>query len=83
MLTYDVVEVDGGASFVVANAGDHTLCKVSGAGGAVTTFGDRGCGDGQFADPVALAMVPCGGGDGGVELVVLDEGSSCFQVFRA
>ena len=100
---YDVVEVDGGASFVVANRGDNTLCKVSSASGAVTPFGSGGCedwefdypaalairfggeegsGNGQFNGPVALAMVPRGGSDGGVELVVLEADTSRFRVFR-
>ena len=80
---YDVVEVDGGASFIVTNWSDHTLCKVSSAGGAVTPFGGEGSGDGQFDIPAALAVVPRGGSDGGVELVVLDVDNSRFQVFRA
>ena len=79
----DVVEVDGGASFVVANARDDTLCKVSGASGAVTHFGSAGSGNGQFNSSVALAVVPRGGSGGGVELVVLEGGNSRFQVFRA
>ena len=80
----DVVEVDGGASFVVTNGGDHTLCKVAGASGAVTPFGGPGFRNGQFDFPAALAMVPRGGGsDGGVELVVLDVDNGRFQVFQA
>ena len=79
----DVVEVDSGASFVVANYFDNTLCKVSGASGAVTPVGGAGSGNGQFARPAALAMVPRGGSDGGVEVVVLDKNNSRFQVFRA
>ena len=79
----DVVEVDGGASFVVAIYSDSTLCKVSGASGAVAPFGGFGSGDGQFRSPSALATVPRGGSDGGVELVVLDAGNNRFQVFRA
>ena len=79
----DVVEVDGGASFIVANAAEHTLCKVSGASGAVTPFGGRGSGDGQFTSPVALAVVPRGGSDGSDELVVLEADNHRFQVFRA
>ena len=82
---YDVVEADGGASFIVA--GDHMLCKMPAAGGAVTTFGgdSEGSGNGQIKLPVALAMVPRGGShrDGGVELVVLDKDNSRFEVFRA
>ena len=80
---FDVVEADGGASFLVANGGDDTLCKVSGASGAVTRFGGPGSGDGRFNSPAALAMVPRGGSDGGVELVVLDYGKNRFQVFWA
>ena len=81
----DVVEVDsdGGASFVVANGGDNTLCIVSGASGAVTPFGGAGSGDGRFNRPAALAMVPRAGSDGGVELVVLDGNNRRFQVFQA
>ena len=81
--SFDVVEVDGGASFVVANHIEHTLCKVSGASGAVTPFGGRGSGNGQFNGPVALAVVPRGGSDDGVELVVLEAENGRFQVFRA
>ena len=84
---WDVVEVDGGASFVVTNGcfSDDTLCKVSGASGAVsaTPFGGLGSGDGQFSAPAALATVPRGGSDGGVELVVLEYNNRRFQVFRA
>ena len=83
----DVVEVDGGASFVVTNADSHALCKVSGAGGAVTPFGGLGSGSGQFYAPVALAIVPrssSGSSSGGSdELVVLEHNSSRFQVLWA
>ena len=77
-----MVEVDGGASFVVASSGDHSLCnlKVSDTLGTIIRFGGEGSESG-FSFPVALAMVPCGGSDGSVGLVVLEVGYSRFQVF--
>ena len=79
----DVVECDGGASFLCANYGDHTLYKVSVASGAVVPFGRHGSGDGEFDGPTALATVPCGDSDSGVNVVVLEYTNSRLQVFRA
>ena len=79
----DVVEVDGGANFVVVDHNNHTVSKVSGLVGEDTPFGGFGSGDGQFYAPVVLATVTRGGSDSGVELVVLEHNSKRFQVFRA
>ena len=85
----DVVECDGGASFIVANYGPNTLSKVSAATGAVVPFGTNGSGDGELTTPTALALVldsESGGGSGGRgsggQLVVLEADNSRFQVFR-
>ena len=81
---FDVVECDGGASFLVANWSDHTLCTVSAASGAaVAPYGDAGSEHGQFDGPASLAIVPRGGSDGGIQSVVLDYGNNRFQVFQA
>ena len=78
----DMVECDGGASFIVANYVDAMQSKVSAIGGCAVPFGSRGAGDGQFNGPTALALVP--GADGSAELVVLEATgrSGRFQVFR-
>ena len=67
----DVVECDGGRSYVIANSDEGMLSKVNRAGGGAVPFPD---GDG----PAALGFLPCS--DGGGELVVL--ASMKFQVFR-
>ena len=80
------VEVDGGANFVVLTTLNNTLCKVSAASGAVIGSRFDGVGpefNAHFDYPIALAMGPRGGSDGGVELVVLDLGTQYFKVFSA
>ena len=81
----DVVEVDGGASFIVTNYTDGVLTKVpaDGSGGKGVPFGCNGNGDGEFDWPVTLAVVPDAGEHGDVELVVLDSHNNRFQVLRA
>ena len=79
---FDMVECDGGTSFIVANCLGSTLYKVSAATGAFASFGSFGSETGQFNWPVALATVQRGGTEGGVELVVLDKNNSRVQVFR-
>ena len=89
----DVVEVDSGAAFVVVNTDSGTLTKVSAATGSGVAFGSKAgwfgeAAEGQFDQPVALALVRCDGGGGGddvpagLELVVLDKDNGRIQVFR-
>ena len=78
---YDVVECDGGASFIVTSWMTNAVSKVSVATGAVVPVGSSGSGDGQWAGPAGLTLVgPVG--DRGSELVVVDFGNQCVQVFR-
>ena len=81
---FDVVECDGGGSFIVCDGGGQTLCKIGAAGaGDVAAFGGQGADGGQFKGPAAIALTPRSGGDGaGADLVVLDAGNSRLQVFR-
>ena len=80
-LPYDVVECDGGDSFVVANINDCVVTKVSTVTGALVPYGKRGRGSGRFVCPTALAVMGASGGDG-VQLVVLERDSKRVQVFR-
>ena len=87
---YDVVECDGGASFLVSNWECGSVSKVCVATGAVEPFGSKGSGIAHFKYPAALALsrstVLGGSGSGsctGVELVVLEVDNKRFQVFRA
>ena len=84
----DVVEVDGGAGFIVVNRSVCTLSKVSVANEEVTPFVCEGADGSQFTCPKALAVVHRDRGvEGGsdVELVVLDPGlheaSARWRVF--
>ena len=76
----DVVECDGGASFVVVSSDADKMAKVSASAGSVASFGSFGSGLGQFNTPSALAVVASVGS--GVQLVVLEAGGRRFQVFR-
>ena len=80
----DVLECDGGASFVVANGHNvNTLSNVTAAPRVVVPFGSTGSEGGQFLTPATLAAGPVKVGDTGVELVVMEHSNSRFQVFRA
>ena len=89
---FDVVECDGGGSYIVTND-DNTLSKVSAVTGEVVPFGrGGGSGNGQFNCPSAVAVVPSsslcgrpGSGSGaavGVSLLVLDVNNGRIQVFQ-
>ena len=75
----DVVQCDGGSSFIVCSASDCTLSKVLATTGVIQSFGSKGTGNGQFEIPTALAAVAR---DTSVELVVLDLNNARLQVFR-
>ena len=82
-MPYDVLECDGGASFIVTSWENNTVSKVSVATGAVVPFGSSGSGGEQWDQPAALAVVgPVGDHGSSHELVVLEIGTQLVQVFR-
>ena len=79
----DVIECEGGASFVVTKWEGNALAKVSADSGDVVNFGRTGTVAGEFNYPAGLAVIADRGGDAdSVELVVLEYGNPRLQVFR-
>ena len=75
----DVLDCDGGASFVVSDLRHCVVSRISRDTGDMVSFGRCGRGDGEFVNPVALALVVRPGRN---ELVVLDMGNIVrFEVF--
>ena len=67
--------VDADGNVYVADTGNARVVKLSPAGEVLATFGRKGTGDGEFQEPVAVAVEPTG------SILVLDAADGYIQRF--
>lgn len=70
------IERDGNGNFYIANTGSHQVLKFSGTGSLVWATGLMGTGDGQFDEPVDVAV------DGSGNVYVVDSNNRRVQKFN-